>query len=384
MHNQETLELARALIRINSVNPKLVPGAPGEEEIARFVHRFLDTHGVEAQVMEVEPGRPNVVARRPGKAGGPCLLFCCHMDTVSTEGMEDPFGARLENGKLFGRGSHDVKGGLAAMLAATVILLEKPSSGVDIIAAAVVDEEYLSCGTEALIDVMRGERLPDAAVVFEPSDLNVQVAHKGFAWLSIETQGVAAHGSRPADGVDAIAHMGRVLSSLEALDRKLGARPPHPLLGAPSVHASLIEGGRELSSYPDRCRLQIERRTVPGESDTELRAEVEELLDQLGKEDASFRAETKVTFFRPPSEIETSHPLPQALARAVESATGRQAGFIGETAWADSALLDAAGIPSVVFGPGGRGLHSVEEYGLVQDIFDCRDALVQFGLDFCR
>jgi acetylornithine deacetylase len=380
MDDRETLELARDLVRINSVNPKLVPGAPGEEEIALFVHRFLVEHGVPAELVEAEPARPNVVARLPGGDDGPSLLMCCHMDTVSAEGMAAPFDARVEDGNLYGRGTHDIKGGLAAMLAATVILSERSQSGGEIIVAAVVDEEYLSSGTEALVKDVQA----DAAIVFEPSDLKVLVAHKGFAWFSIETHGVAAHGSRPAEGVDAIAHMGRVLVGLEELDRELRSSPPHPHLGTPSVHASLIEGGRELSSYPDRCRLQVERRTIPGEPESNGGRELKELLSRLQYDDPRFRAECELRFARQPYEISTSHALPQAMARAVERATQRSVEFGGLTAWTDSAILAAEAIPSVVFGPGGAGLHSLVEYARVQDIFDCRDALLQLSQEYCR
>jgi acetylornithine deacetylase len=381
MDDRETLELARNLVRINSVNPKLVPGAPGEEEIAHFVHSYLGEHGVEAEMIEAEPGRPNVVARLPGGDDGPSLLLCCHMDTVSAEDMADPFEARVENGNLYGRGSHDIKGGLAAMLAATIILSEpSEKKGGEVIAAAVVDEEYLSSGTEALVKTVQA----DAAIVFEPSDLKVLVAHKGFAWFSVETRGVAAHGSRPDEGVDAIAHMGRVLRGLEELDRKLRSTAPHPRLGHPSIHASLIEGGRELSSYPDRCRLQVERRTIPGESETDARTELAELLHRLQYEDPRFHADCELRFARQPYEISSSHALPQAIARAVERATQRGVEFGGLTAWTDCAILAGAAIPSVIFGPGGAGLHSLVEYARVQDIFDCRDVLVELGREYCR
>ena len=380
MDDRETLELARDLVRIDSVNPRLVPGAPGEEEIARFVHDFLERHGVASDLVEAEPERPNVVARLPGDDDGPSLLLCCHMDTVSAAGMRDPFEARVENGRLYGRGAHDVKGGLAAMLAATVILSKAPPKGGELLVAAVVDEEYRSSGTEALIETIQA----DAAIVFEPSDLKVMVAHKGFAWFEIETRGVAAHGSRPSEGVDAIAHMGRVLAGLEALDHQLRSLPPHPRLGPPSVHASLIEGGRELSSYPDECRLQIERRTIPGESETEVVAELNQLLNHLSHEDDRFQADCELSFARQPYEISSSHALPQAMARAVERATQQNVEFGGLTAWTDSAILAAAAIPSVIFGPGGAGLHSLEEYVLTQDIFNCRDTIVELAREHCR
>ena len=380
MDDRETLELARNLVRINSVNPKLVPGAPGEQEIAQFVHAFLEGHGIEAEMVEVEPSRPNVVGRLPGGDDGPSLLLCCHMDTVSAEGMEEPFAARVENGRLYGRGAHDIKGGLAALLAAATQLAEDSQNGGEIIVAAVVDEEYLSSGSEALVKTVQA----DAAIVFEPSDLKVLVAHKGFAWFHIETQGRAAHGSQPDEGIDAIAHMGRVLVGLEDLDRKLRGISPHPRLGTPSVHASLIKGGRELSSYPDRCGLDVERRTLPGESGDDAQTELDTLLEQLQQADPRFKAKCQLTFARPPYEISTSHGLPQAVARAIERAIGRGVEFGGLTAWTDSAILAEAAIPSVVFGPGGAGLHSLVEYAEIQDIYDCRDVLVELAREYCR
>ena len=380
MDDRETLELARNLVRINSVNPKLVPGAPGEQEIARFVHAFLDQHGIDSEMVEVEPARPNVVGRLPGGGDGPSLLLCCHTDTVSAEGMEDPFDAQVEHGRLYGRGAHDIKSGLAAMLAAATKLAESSPKGGEIVVAAVVDEEYQSSGTEALVKTVQA----DAAIVFEPSDLKVLVAHKGFAWFRIETQGKAAHGSRPDEGIDAIAHMGRVLVGLEDLDRKLRGISPHPRLGTPSIHASLIRGGRELSSYPDRCGLEVERRTLPGEAETDAETELDALLDRLQQEDPRFKAECQLTFARPPYEISISHTLPQAIARAIERATQRGVEFGGLTAWTDSAILAEAAIPSVVFGPGGAGLHSLVEYAEIQDIFDCRDVLVELAQEYCR
>ena len=178
--------------------------------------------------------------------------------------------------------------------------------------------------------------------------------------------------------------MGRVLAGLEALDHELRSLPPHPRLGPPSVHASLIEGGRELSSYPDECRLQIERRTIPGESETEVTAALDQLLHRLSDEDGRFQAECALRFARQPYEISSSHALPQAMARAVERATQQSVEFGGLTAWTDSAILAGAAIPSVIFGPGGEGLHSLSEYVLVQDIFDCRDSLVEIAREYCR
>ena len=373
MRDREIIDLARQLVRIDSVNPSLVPGAAGEAEIARFIQRFLNGHGVEAELSEVRPGRPNVVARISGNPGSPRLLLCGHMDTVSVEGMEEPFSGRIEDGRLIGRGAQDVKGGLAALLAAGVVYSRQPERPVELILAAVSDEEAHSAGTEALLD---SGLQAEAAVVFEPTELEVAVAHKGFAWARIETVGVAAHGSRPLEGVDAIAHMGRVLSGIEALEGRLRAGPSHERLGSASVHASRIEGGRELSSYPDRCWMDIERRTLPGETRKTVETELSELLSGLSREDVSFRATAEITFYRSAFQIGEDEPLPRALLEAV-GATGGEARFAGMTGWTDSALLGAAGIPAVVFGPGGSGLHATFEYGDVGQICRCRDILIE-------
>jgi acetylornithine deacetylase len=201
--------------------------------------------------------------------------------------------------------------------------------------------------------------------------------------VEIAVHGRAAHGSRPQEGRDAIVRMGRVLSSLESLDRRLQAGPPHELLGAPSLHASVIAGGTELSTYPDRCVLQIERRALPGERQDAALLEVQGLLDECRRHDHEFRAEARQMFRRPAYEIDPSHALPGMLRRAAES-VGCRPDVTGMTYWSDAAILGAAGIPAVLFGPGGAGLHSREEYVRLDDVLKCRDALVVLARQFMQ
>ncbi|MGH9331287.1 MAG: M20/M25/M40 family metallo-hydrolase, partial [Vicinamibacterales bacterium] len=247
-----------------------------------------------------------------------------------------------------------------------------------VVIACVVDEEYESVGAEALVTAWSA----DLGVVTEPTDLQIAVGHKGFAWVEIETRGRAAHGSRPRDGRDAIARMGRVLVRLERLDRELQARPPHPVMGVGSLHASIIGGGRELSSYPDRCTLQIERRTVSGEPEESALREVHAILDELRAQDPEFEGEARAMFSRPSYEIDRGHELPQALVRAAAEA-GRERPITGMSFWTDAAVLGGAGIPSVLFGPGGAGLHSTEEYVNLEDVSFCRDALARLARLVC-
>jgi acetylornithine deacetylase len=282
-----TIRLLKQLVSIDSVNPSLVAGASGEAAIARSLIHELQSVGLETDVQEAAPGRPNVVGVLRGKAPGRSLMFCGHVDTVGVAGMTRPFDPVERDGRIYGRGAQDMKGGIAAMIGATRVIAE--SGGLpagQLIVACVVDEEHASVGADALVTKWRA----DAAVVTEPTELAVAVAHKGFEWVEIETEGRAAHGSRPREGRDAILRMGRVLNELELLDRELQSGRAHPLVGTGSLHASLIEGGRELSSYPDRCALQIERRTLPGERDGTAGREVAAILDRLKGQDPEFQA----------------------------------------------------------------------------------------------
>ena len=372
------VQLLRALVAIDSVNPSLVPGAAGEAEIGAAVAARLRAIGLDVELQEVAPGRPNVIGVLEGRARGRSLMLCGHLDTVGVDGMRAPFDPVVRDGRLYGRGSQDMKGGVAAMIdAARVVAAEGLAAG-RLIVAAVVDEEYASIGADALVKRWRA----DAAVVTEPTDLQIAIGHKGFAWFEIETRGRAAHGSRPKDGRDAIMRMGRVLHELEALDRRLQAQAPHPLMGTASLHAAVIEGGRELSSYPDRCTLKLERRTVSGESDQIVCAELDAIIARLRAEDPEFEATVTPLFARPSYGVAVTHELPRALSAALHQ--GKDAdSFIGMSFWTDAAVLGEAGIPSVLFGPGGAGLHSTEEYVEVADVLQCRDTLAALARDWC-
>lgn len=375
-----TIELLRDLVSIDSVNPSLVAGARGEAAIAQRIAAELMSIGLSVDVTEVAPGRPNVVGRLEGRATGRALMLCGHIDTVGVAGMERPFEPLEKDGRLYGRGSQDMKGGVAAMIGAARAIAD--SGGLArgaLIVAAVIDEEHASLGADALVSRYRA----DAAVVTEPTDLDIAVAHKGFQWVRVETRGRAAHGSRPREGRDAILRMGRVLAALETLDRTLQAGRAHPLLGAASLHASLIAGGRELSSYPDMCVLQMERRTLPGESERVALDEVDAILAAIRRDDPETDGAAALTFGRAPYEIARGHPLPGMLAAAA-AGIGHATAQVGMTFWADAAILGAAGIPSVLFGPGGAGLHSTEEYVRLRDVDICRDALVALARMFCE
>ena len=370
------------LVRIPSINPDLVPGANGEAEIAQAIAtRLRKTPGIAVELQEVVPGRPNVIAS-VGEGTGRTLMLNGHTDTVTIEGMTEPFSARVEGDRLYGRGSSDMKAALAAM----IVLLEEVAQADDfpgkLVATFVVDEEYASIGTQAICDQIERWR-PDAALVLEATDLQIGVAHKGFVWAEIDTLGFAAHGSRWQDGVDAITHMGRVLGGLDELSQALIQQPGHPLLGPPSIHASLISGGQELSSYPAACHLEVERRTIPGENAEEVRTELQSILNRLEEEDHRFSATLKMGLVRHAFEVGEDAPIVQAVLAASQHVLNLTPEFGGSAGWMDSALLAAAGVPTAIYGPGGLGAHGFEEYADLDMLEKFANVLVRVTYDFC-
>jgi acetylornithine deacetylase len=365
-------ELVGSLVAIDSVNPELVPGGAGEAEIARFVAGWLRDAGLDVELDEAAPGRPSVIAVASGTGGGRSLMLNAHLDTVGVEGMERPFEPVVRDRRLYGRGAYDMKAGLAACMLAAARLCSEGLAG-DLVVAAVADEEYASVGVQSVLK----RRRTDAAIVTEPTALRVCIAHKGFVWAELETRGQAAHGSRPAEGVDAITSMAPALTRLAELQSALDSAPGNELVGPGSVHASLVEGGQELSSYPARCVLSLERRTIPGETAEDVRRECEALVE--GIEDA----EARLGLVRDPFSVDPGADVVQAVARAAEAVTGRPAELYGETYWMDAALMQASGVPTVVFGPGGEGAHAVEEWVDLDSVEACADGLILAARELC-
>jgi acetylornithine deacetylase len=356
----ELTELTAQLVGIDSVNPALVPSGNGEREIALFVAEWCDRHGLEVDV--VGDDRPSVIATQRGSGGGRSLLLNAHLDTVGVKGMAAPHVPRIENGRLYGRGAYDMKGALAAILVAATGF--RGLRG-DVIVTAVADEELASIGTEAVLERVSA----DAAIVPEPTELQLAVAHRGFVGFELETEGVAAHGSRPDLGVDAIVRMGHVLVALEQLGERLISGPSHPLAGTGSVHASLIEGGQELSSFPARCLLTGERRTIPGETAADVEQELRELAGD---------ATVRLIAYRDAYEAPVDHPFVELVARVA----GTQ-DLVGAPFWTDAALIGGAGIPTVLYGPTGEGAHAEVEWVDLGSLERVRDVIVRTASDWC-
>ena len=370
--------LAR-LVRVNSINPAFSGGATDERAIAAEVVGEMGRLGMAAEVHEAAPGRASVLGRLAGAGGGGTLMLYAHLDTVGIEGMPDPFSAEVRGGRMYGRGAYDMKCGLAACLGAVKALRDGVRLRGDLLIAAVADEEVASVGMEDLL----GRATADAAIVTEPTGMRVCLAHKGFCWVEVETFGRAAHGSRFGDGVDANMRMGRFLARLETLERALRESPPHPLVGPPSLHAAVLRGGTGTSTYAAHCRLEIERRTVPGETEETVLAQIREITDALAAEDPTFRASVRPFLTRGSFEVSRDAPVVGAVMRAAAEVLGEAPETVGEPYWMDAALLAGAGIDTVVIGPRGDGAHALEEWVDLDSVVDLAAILARAAADFC-
>jgi len=368
------VDLLRHLVAIDSVNPSLVEGGAGEAAIAHFIGEWMRHAGFDVRVDEIAPGRVNVVAVAEGVGGGPTRMLCGHTDTVGVDGMAAPFAPDIRDGRLYGRGAQDMKGGVAAMMAGAAAWLTAGRRGSGrVIVAAVADEEYASIGAEAVAREWRA----DEAVIPEPTDLDLGVAHKGFSCAEVIVHGRAAHGSRPADGRDAILRMGRLLNRIEARDQNLRKTHAHVLLGAPSMHTGTIRGGSSLSTYPAECVLQVERRTIAGERTSVCVEELEQMAAALRAEDPEFECEVRLLLARPPYLVSPDADVLHSLGAAVTQRFGSRP-VTGLSYWTDAAILGEAGTPTVIFGPRGAGLHGVEEYVELDDVIGCRDVFASW------
>ena len=374
LSRESVQELLQQLVRIPSVNPTIAPNeGTGERAVAEFARQWLEQHGVRAWIDELAPGRCNAVSET-GAGSGPTLVGCAHIDTVQTEGMTiPPFEARAEDGRIYGRGAYDMKGGVAAVMAAAAAFAEAGLRG-KFMTALVADEEYASIGAQ---DFVRRYRA-DACVVTEPTARGMAelvTAHKGFVWLEIVTAGRAAHGSRWEEGRSAIAAMARIISALDDFDRFVLRQRVDPLVGPASMHSALVHGGSGLSTYAAECRLQVERRTIPGETVDQVVAEIRQIIGTEG--------ELKLTLARSPLQASEDSRIAQCARAAFRKVTGATPPSAGVAYWMDAALFADAGIDTVNFGALGDGAHAAVEWVDVDTVVQCARTLYETGVTFC-
>lgn len=366
-----TVELTRQLIAIDSVNPDLVAGGAGESEIAAFTADWLTKRGFECRLLEPSPGRVSVLAIAAGTGGGRSIMLNGHLDTVALSSYDgDGLLPEVRDGELHGRGTYDMKSGVAAIMTAAASAATDPHTG-DIVVALVADEEYASTGTS---EVLR-HVVTDTAIVVEPSGLDLMVAHRGFVWAEVTVHGVAAHGSRPDLGVDAIAKAGSFLTAIEDLGHRLASGEQHPLLATGSIHASTITGGTEASTYPDRCVIVVERRTIPGEDVSFVEAELRTILDAIATDDPAFSYDLDIGTHRPPFAAHPESVVAAAVTDSFREVTGSDPVVRGEAFWTDAALLAEAGVDVVLFGVDGGGAHAATEWVTLSSLETLTDTL---------
>lgn len=373
----DVVDLLRALVAIDSVNPVLAPDHPGEGNIAEFISKWARENCLHSERIDTSEGRPSVLVDTGPLSEGPTLLLCAHIDTVGVQGVSDPFEPRTDGDRLYGRGSYDMKAGLAAAL---IACREAARFGVNgrVVVAAVCDEESTSTGIQEVLRTVSA----DAAIVTEPTELEVAVAHKGFVWTEFKVSGMAAHGSRPHLGVDAILKTGPLLMAVHELNENLRATV-HPVLGPANVHASLITGGLGESTIPDKCELIVERRTLPGESVADVEAEVAELLERCRSADPDLDVQSRTLLARNPFAAESAAPIVETLKAAHQQITGTVPVISGVSFWADSAFIADAGIPTALYGPGGEGAHAEVEWVSLSETITCTRTLIATCQAFC-
>src|SRR4051794_39134200 len=376
-------ELAVELVRIDSVNPALVPGAAGEGAIVAHLAERLGSRGFDVDVVTAAR-RPSLFARFTGSGHGRKVLLNGHLDTVGVTGMSEPFAGSVDGDRLLGRGACDMKGGVASMVAAAEAVAARGVAG-DVLLALVADEEHASLGTDAVLKHLNG-RLPDACIVGEPTGLDLAVAHRGYALVEVALSGRAAHSSQPELGVNAVAHLGRLLTAVEARNTELLKGRAHPLVGTGTLQATTVSGGSSAFVLAETAHALVERRTLPGERAGLALDEVERILTALREADPSVHAVAVLGLAREAWEHDPSSPAGGRLTRELTEALerhGRTPSAVGAPYWMESALWEGAGVPTVVCGPGGGGLHAADEWVDLEQVRLYASVLVDAVSAFC-
>ncbi|MCA9834024.1 MAG: M20/M25/M40 family metallo-hydrolase [Thermomicrobiales bacterium] len=375
----DPIDLTTKLVAIASVNPALVPGGAGESDIADYCLAWLNHYGFETYRLEKHPGRPSVVGVMRGSGHGKSLMLNGHIDTVTLAGYDgDPLTPRIDGNRMYGRGAFDMKNGVAANMIATVRAAQTGLAG-DVIVCCVADEEHASLGTAEVLEQFTA----DAGIVTEPMSLEPTLWHKGFMWIDVTIHGRAYHGSRPEFGIDAIAKAGHFLAALDSLATEMNTREGHPRLGPGSIHASMIKGGEEASSYPAACTITIERRTIPGETPEMVVDELTDILDRLVIEVPDFAYSIEPGLVRQPFETDAQSNIAQCLLRHAEKVLGQEPKLRAEPFWTDASLMDQAGIPTLLFGADGAGAHAADEWVDIDSVRQLTEVLVGVITEWC-
>jgi succinyl-diaminopimelate desuccinylase len=370
------VRITRDLVRIQSVNP---PG--NEREAAEYLGNEMRALGLEVELQHLEEDRSQVIGRIRGEGAGH-LVMTGHLDVVPPGGQEwqhDPFGAEVEEGRIYGRGSADMKGGVAAIVAAAAALVSgdfRPKA--DYVVAATAGEEAGLLGAAAMVEKrsLAGSRY---LVVAEPSGLDVFVGEKGVLWLELKAFGRTAHGSMPWLGVNAVSFLSRLISRLEEYPF---AFVESPLLGKPTISPNVIQGGNKINVVPDFCRVEVDMRTVPGQDHAAIVGEIRKLADEAAHDfDGGLRVEVGIVNNVAPLETDRADPLVDATVQAVRAVRGSSPAVAGVTYATDAAYLGPGfGLPMVICGPGASGMaHQPDEYVEIAQLVQAAEIYVELA-----
>jgi acetylornithine deacetylase len=376
----ETTRLLHDLVALPSINPMGRPlQGPEiyEHRVTAYLEEFFRGLGVACERQAVAPLRENIVARTALPGARRTLLFEAHQDTVPTDHMTiDPFGAVIDNGRLYGRGACDIKGGMAAMLGAFARLVrEQPRDGANVIMACTVDEEHTFLGVQRLV---KEPLKADGAIVAEPTRLQIVNAHKGVVRWYVDTTGRSCHSSTPEQGVNAIYRMAGVLVTVEKYAELVRTSRPDPLLGPPTLSVGRIEGGTSVNTVPDRCRIEVDRRLIPGEDPQMV---VEQFRGYLGQAALRFPCECSDPWLQAPAlSPHGSADLVARLGAAIASVTGTAASVIPVAYGTDASTIAGAGLPAVVFGPGDIArAHTSDEWVPLEEVEQAGEILYRLA-----
>ena len=369
----ETTRLLRDLVSRPSVNPMgrdLNGQGIYEHQLTAYVEEFFRSLGVSYERQAIAPQRDNIVARWDSAGASRTLLLEAHQDTVPADNMTiDPFGAKIEAGRLYGRGACDIKGGMAAMLAMfSRLVREKPNGAMNVILACTVDEEHTFLGVQRLVQY---GLQADLAVVAEPTQLQIVNAHKGIVRWHLETSGRSCHSSTPEKGINAIYQMAGILVAIEQFADWLQKSRVDPLLGPPTLSVGRIEGGTSVNTVPDRCRIEIDRRLIPGENPLEAPGQL------VAKLRATLSAGVKFSYsmHAPALSPAGSEDLVAQLASAIDAVRGSHQ-VTAVPYCTDASTIAAAGIPAVVFGPGDIAkAHTCDEWVPLDEVEQASEIL---------
>ena len=377
MSEQRLTQYLTDLVGINSVNPNLSEEGQGERKIAEYIHAHFQKLGLNTDLFEVVNDRCNTTSFLVGKDSNKIILMNGHIDTVGVEGMDSPFVLRQEGDRLYGRGTYDMLAGCAIQMC-LADFFAKNESPISLAFTFVCDEEDKSIGMDHLIAnfLPTLKTKPILGIFMEPTEDQIGICHKGYSWYELRVNGVASHGSRPEEGVNAIFPLQYALAELDEINIQLSKEEAHPLLGHATLHPGTIRGGSAYSVIAAEAKLVWERRTLPNEDPKKIQEEVDRVVAAVSDAPGEHKVSVTELFSRPANHTKENEHIGR-----LQNIINRKP-YKGMSYWADSALAAGADIPSILFGPAGHGAHAIDEWVSKSSMEFCFESLKDLILSY--